>query len=92
MEPIKYATPEALNSTYIDYNRRIQVLCAQGEYVNGSGRVRAPKVLLAFPDDICRRWIVHAKQEGISEGDILQLMTFLGEELDGALNTQKIRS
>ena len=39
----------------------------------------------------CRRWIVHAKREGISEGDILQLMAFLGEEVDGALTTQKIR-
>jgi hypothetical protein len=75
VKPIKYATPEALNSTYIDCNQRIQ----------------APKVLGAFPDDICRRWIVHAKREGISEGDILQLMAFLGEEVDGALTTQKIR-
>ena len=38
-----------------------------------------------------RRWIVHARREGIPEGDILQLMAFLGEEVDGALTTQKIR-
>ena len=89
--PIKYAIPEALNSTYIDCKRRIQALRAIGEYVNGYGRVLAPKILRAFPDDICRRWIVHAKREGISEGDILQLMAFLGDEVDGALTSQKIR-
>ena len=88
--PIKYATPEALNSTYIDCNRRIQVLRALRENVIRYGRVLAPKILRPFPDDICRHWIVHAKREGISEGDILQLMAFLGEEVDGALTTQKI--
>ena len=40
MTPIKYATPEALNSTYMDCNRRIQALRALGEYVNGYGRVQ----------------------------------------------------
>jgi hypothetical protein len=91
VKPIKHATPEAHNSTYIDCNRRIQALQALGENVNGYGRVLALKVLRAFPDDKCRRWIVHAKREGISEGDILQPMTFLGEDVDGALTTQKIR-
>ena len=91
VKPIKYVTPEALNSTYIDCNRRIQALRSLGEDVNRYGRVLAPKILRAFPDDICRRWIVHAKREGISEVDILQLMAFLGEEVDGALTTQKIR-
>jgi len=88
--PIKYATPEALNSMYIDCNRCIQTLCALGEDVHGYDRVLAPKILHGFPDDICRCWIVHTKREGISEGDILQLMAFLGEEVDGALTTQKI--
>jgi hypothetical protein len=91
VKPIRYVTPEALNSTYIDCNQRIPALRALGQDVNVYGRVLAPKVLHAFPDDICRRWIVHSKREGISEGDILQLMAFLGEEVDGALTTQKIR-
>jgi hypothetical protein len=91
VKPITYATPETLNSKYIDCNPRIQALRALGENVNGYGRVLAPKVLRAFPDDIRRRWIVHAKREGISEGDIIQFMAFLGEEVDGALTTQKIR-
>jgi hypothetical protein len=89
VKPIKYDTPDALNSTFIDCTRRIQVLCALGKDVNGYGRVFAPKVLYPFPHDMCRRWILHAKREGISEWDILQLMAFLGEELDGALTTQK---
>jgi hypothetical protein len=31
------------------------------------------------------------KGEGHSEGDIVKLMDFLGEEVDGTLTTQKIR-
>jgi len=50
--PIKYPTPEALNSTYIDRNLHIQVLPALGEDINGYGRVLAPKLLRAFPDDM----------------------------------------
>jgi len=76
---------------YTDCNRRIQALCAV-EDANGYGRVLAPKVFHAFPDNLCCRWINHAKREGISEGDILQLMAFLGEEVDGGLTTQKICS
>ena len=91
VKPIKYATPEALNPTYIDCNRRIQALRALGEDVNGYGRVLAPKVIRVIPDAIFRRWIVQSKRQGIPEGDILQLMAFLGEEVDGALTTQKIR-
>jgi len=67
----RYVTTEALISTYIACNRRLQALRAIGEGVNGYGRVLAPKVLRTFPDDKCRRWNVHAKREGISEGDIL---------------------
>ena len=91
VRPIQYPTPDALNTAFIECHRRIQALRALGEDVNGYGRVIAPKILRAFPDDLCRRWIVHAKREGLSEGDILSLMTFLGEEVDGALTTQKIR-
>jgi hypothetical protein len=52
VKPLKYATPESLNSTYIDCNRRIQALRTLGENVNRYGRVLAPKVLRAFPDDM----------------------------------------
>ena len=31
------------------------------------------------------------KRQDLSEGDILKLLEFLGEEVDGALVTQKIR-
>ena len=59
--------------------------------MTGYDRVIVPKILRAFPDDLWRRWIVHAKWEGLTEGDTLPLMTFLGEEVDGAVNTTKIR-
>lgn len=91
IKPIQYPTPEALNLTFIDCHRRIEALKALGEDVNGYGRVLAPKILRAFPDDICRRWIIHVKQEGLSEGNMLKLMAFLGAEVDAALTTQKIR-
>ena len=91
VQPIRCPTTEALNSAFIECHRRIQALRALGEDVNGYGRVIAPKILRAFPDELCRGWIVHTKREGLSEGDILSLMTFLGEEVDGALTAHKIR-
>jgi hypothetical protein len=91
IKPIQFPSAEALNTTYIECNRPIHALRALGEDVNGYGRVLAPKILRAFPDDICRRWIIHVKREEHSEGDIIKLMEFLGEEVDGTLTTQKIR-
>lgn len=91
LKPIPHATPYALNVTYIECNRRIQALKALGEKVDDYGRVLAPKLLRAFPDDICRRWIIHAKRERIPEGHITKLMEFLYEEVEGALTTSKIR-
>jgi hypothetical protein len=78
IKPIQFPSVEALNTTYTECNHRIQALRALGEDVNGYGRVQAPKILCAFPDDICRHWIIHVKCEGHSEGDIVKLMDFLG--------------
>jgi hypothetical protein len=89
--PIQLVTPERLNVTFIECNRRVQALRALGEDIQGYGRVLAPKILRAFPEDICRRWILHVKREKLSEGDILRLMEFLSYEVDGALTAQKIR-
>ena len=50
-----------------------------------------PKILRAFPPEICQRWIVNVKRQGLSEGDILKLMEFLGEEVERALTAQEIR-
>ncbi|KAJ4430559.1 hypothetical protein ANN_19147, partial [Periplaneta americana] len=55
VKPIRIATPEALNTTYIECHQQVQALQALGEDVNGYGRILAPKILQAFPDDICRR-------------------------------------
>ena len=66
------------------------MLRALGEDINGYGRELIPKILRAFPTEICQRWIVHVKRQGLSEGDILKLMEFLVEEVDGALTAQKI--
>jgi hypothetical protein len=62
--PIQFASAEALNITYIEYNRRIQALRELGENIKAYGRVLVPKILRAFPDDICRRWIIQVKREG----------------------------
>ena len=91
MTPIQFASAEALNTTYIECNRRIQALRALGEDVKAYARVLAPKILRAFPNDICRSWIIQAKRECHSEGDVVKLMEFLGEEVDGALTAQNIR-
>jgi hypothetical protein len=89
--PIQSASAEALNTTYIECNRRIQALQAMGEDVKAYGRVLILKILCAFPDEICRRWIIQVKREGHAEGDVVKLMEFLGEEVHGALTAQKIR-
>ncbi|KAJ4447847.1 hypothetical protein ANN_09855, partial [Periplaneta americana] len=68
VKPIGIATPESLNTTYIECHRRVQALRALGEDVNGYGR-----------------------EKTYQRRDILKLMEFLGEEVDGALTTQKIR-
>ena len=77
--PIRFTSAEALNTTYIECNRRIQALRSLGEDVKAYGRVLLPKILRAFPDDICRRWIIQVKREGRFEGDVVNLMEFLGE-------------
>jgi len=61
-----------------------------GEDVNGYGRVLTPKILRAFPPDMCQRRVVHVKRQGLSKGDVLKLMEFLGEEVDGAITAHKI--
>jgi hypothetical protein len=90
LPPVLSATPEELNFTYIECHRHIQALRALGEDVNSYGRVLAPKILRAFLSDICQKWIVYVKRLSLLEGDILKLLVFLGEEVDGALVAQKI--
>ncbi|XP_071041466.1 uncharacterized protein [Parasteatoda tepidariorum] len=91
ISPIRNPTPIALNKVFIECNRRLNALTALGEDINAYGRVLAPKILRAFPDDICRRWIIYAKREKISEGDMNKLVQYLSEEVEGALATLKIR-
>jgi hypothetical protein len=91
LSPAKSATPDELNITFIECHRCIQALRALGEDVNGYSWVLTPKILRAFLPEICQRWIVHVKRQGLSEGDNLKLMEFLGEEVDGVLTAQRIR-
>ena len=91
LPPIRLTAPDLLNSTYVECNCRLQALRALGENTDNYGRILAPKILRAFPDVICCRWIIHAKREQLSEGDITKLMAFLNEELEGAIITRKIR-
>jgi hypothetical protein len=66
--PIRFASAEALNTTYIECNRLIQALRAVGKYVRAGGMVLVPKILRALPDDICRRWVIQVKRGNHSEG------------------------
>ncbi|KAF8783509.1 hypothetical protein HNY73_013663 [Argiope bruennichi] len=91
LTPIRNLSPTSLNEVFIECNRRLQALRALGEDVNSYGRILTPKILRAFPDDICRRWIIFAKRQKISEGNITKLIQFLSEEVEGALTTLKIR-
>jgi len=90
LKPIQSATPDLMNTTYVECNHRLQALRALGENIDNYGRILAPKILRPFPDDISRRWIIHAKREQLSERDITKLMAFLNE-VEGAIITRKIR-
>ncbi|GFY09978.1 hypothetical protein TNCV_3699391 [Trichonephila clavipes] len=43
----------------------------------------------SFPDEIAKKWIIHAERE--SEGNITKLMDFLSKEVEGALTALKIK-
>ena len=70
-------TPETLNDAYIECYKEIDV--------DSYGRILAPKILRAFPEDICRRWLIHAKRQNTQEGNLSKLMEFLNEEVEGPL-------
>jgi len=61
LRPATSATPDELNTTFIDCHRRIQALRALREDVNGYGRVLVPKILRVLPPEFCQRRIVHVK-------------------------------
>jgi hypothetical protein len=52
VQPIRYPTPDALNSAFINCHRRNQTLRVLEEDVIGYGRVIASKILRTFPDDM----------------------------------------
>ena len=87
--PIRCATANALNTTYIECNRLIQAIRAMGEDIKACGRVLVPKILRAFPDDICRRWIIQMKRQGHSERDVLMLMEFLAKRCTEPLRRRR---
>ncbi|XP_042905447.1 uncharacterized protein [Parasteatoda tepidariorum] len=91
LKPVKSHSPAAINELYIDCNRRIQALDALGEKTQSYGRILAPKILRAFPHEIYRNWIVHAKRENFAESDISKLMKFLSEEVEGAITASNIK-
>ncbi|GBN55039.1 hypothetical protein AVEN_138555-1 [Araneus ventricosus] len=80
----------SLMGDWVECNRRLQALTALGENINAYVRILTPKILRTFPD-VCRRWIIHAKREKISESGIAKLREFLSEEVEGALTTLKIK-
>ncbi|KFM70593.1 hypothetical protein X975_21762, partial [Stegodyphus mimosarum] len=88
---IQDPSPTHLNDLYIECNRRIQALTALGENIEAYGRILVPKIIRAFPNDICCRWIIYAKREKLNEGNITRLMQFLAEEVEGVIATQRVK-
>ncbi|KAJ4440621.1 hypothetical protein ANN_08767 [Periplaneta americana] len=74
----------------VECNRRLQALRVLGENIDNYVRILAPKILRAFPEYICRRWIIFAKREQLSEGHITRLKEFLNDEVESALTTKKL--
>ncbi|GFU20513.1 integrase catalytic domain-containing protein [Nephila pilipes] len=91
LTPIKNPSPSALNELYIECKRRLRALDALGENTQLYGRILAPKILRAFPHDICRNWVEYAKRENLAEGHITKLMKFLDEEVEGAVAANNIK-
>ncbi|GFR03285.1 integrase catalytic domain-containing protein [Trichonephila clavata] len=91
LTPIKDLSPSALNELYIDCNRRLQALDALGEKKQSYGRILAPKILRAFPHEICRNWVVYAKRENLADSDVTKLMKFLSEEVEGTITANNIK-
>ncbi|GFR12332.1 uncharacterized protein TNCT_565031 [Trichonephila clavata] len=91
LTPIKDLSPSALNELYIDCNRRLQALDVLGKKTQSYGRIWAPKILRAFPLEICRNWVVYAKRENLTESDIAKLMKFLSEEVEGTITANNIK-
>ncbi|GFT29828.1 integrase catalytic domain-containing protein [Nephila pilipes] len=90
LTPTKNPSPSVLYEIYINCNRRLRALDALGE--NGIyGRILAPKILRAFPRDICRNWVVYFKRENLAEGDITKLMKFLAEEVEEVVAANNIK-
>ncbi|XP_035231566.1 uncharacterized protein LOC118203393 [Stegodyphus dumicola] len=88
---IQDPSPTHLNDLYIECNRRIQALTALGENIEAYGRILVPKIIRAFPNDICCRWIIYAKREKLNEGNITRLMQFLAEEVEGVVAAQRVK-
>ncbi|GFT83767.1 integrase catalytic domain-containing protein [Nephila pilipes] len=91
LKPVQDPSPMELNDLYIECNRKLQALNALGENTEAYGRILAPKIIRAFPTEICCRWIIYAKREKLAEGNITRLMQFLAEEVEGSVEAQKIR-
>ncbi|GFU53508.1 integrase catalytic domain-containing protein [Nephila pilipes] len=91
LTPIKDLSPSALNEMYIDCNKRLQALDALDEKTQSYERILAPKILRAFPHEICRNWVVYTKRENLAESDIANLMKFLSEEVEGTITANNIK-
>ncbi|GFS77635.1 integrase catalytic domain-containing protein [Nephila pilipes] len=70
LTPIKNPSPSALNELYIDCYRRLRALDALGENTQLYGSILAPKILRAFPHEICHNWFAYDELENLAEGDI----------------------
>ncbi|GFS96917.1 amine oxidase [Nephila pilipes] len=91
LKPVQDPSPMEVNDLYIECNRRLQALNTLGKNTEAYGRILAPKIIRAFPTEICCLWIIYAKREKLAEGNITRLMQFLAEEVEGSVEAQKIR-
>ncbi|GFV30751.1 integrase catalytic domain-containing protein [Trichonephila clavipes] len=71
--PIQNAIPQTLSGEFIECNMQLQALAALGEKTDNYGRVLVPKILRVLPDDIVTKWIIRAKREFLSEGNITKM-------------------
>lgn len=87
----KYATSDEMNITFIECQRRVLALRALYQEVNGYGRVLILNKLEDFPPEICLRWIVRVKRQGLSR-DITKLIVSRRRSTLGAQPTDNTRT
>ncbi|XP_023214303.1 uncharacterized protein LOC111617205 [Centruroides sculpturatus] len=83
LQPLICPTATELNDLFVECNNRVHALKALGEPISHYRRILTPKILRAFPDSLCERWLIHVRHKGTHESDLELLLKFVRDKIDG---------